>query len=151
MAAIIQVVVESITHVTLPITAEIGPGLQIAHTGYVVVGSRVRIGRNCTLTQGVTIGHGGGGPRRRSGSPTIGDRVYIGPGSILIGPITVGDDALIGAGSVVTRSVVTLGVVAGNPARLLSTGGSFDLIAYRGMESDESRISALNGARSEGA
>jgi serine O-acetyltransferase len=149
LAAMVQVVVEVITHVTLPVSVEIGPGLYIAHTGYIVVGSKARIGSHCTLTQGVTIGHAGGGEQDRSGCPTIGDRVYIGPGAILIGPITVGDDALIGAGAVVTRSVPPRGVMAGNPARLLSRRGSFDLISYPGMENDPARRASWIEARAE--
>ena len=149
IAAFLQVAVEAITHVTLPVGVEIGPGLAIVHTGYVVVGSGVRIGRYCTLTQGVTIGHASGGRSNRQGCPTIGDRVYIGPGAILVGPIVVGDDALIGAGAVVTRSVPPRGVVAGNPARLLSRRGSFDLVTYPGMDADPARLAALAEARDE--
>jgi serine O-acetyltransferase len=148
VSAILQVFLEVITHVTLPVALEIGPGLYIAHSGYIVVNSRARIGSNCTLTQGVTIGHaaGGGGSM---GCPTIGDRVYVGPGAILIGPIVVGDDALIGAGAVVTSSVPARGVVAGNPAYLVSRRGSFDLIAYPGMESDLARLKALASLETE--
>jgi serine O-acetyltransferase len=108
-----------------------------------MVGSHVVIGRHCTLTQGVTIGHAGGGSHTTDKNPVIGDRVYIGPGAIIIGPITIGNDALIGAGAVVTRSVPDRGVAVGNPARVISHKGSFDLISYPGMEQDEERIAAL--------
>ena len=147
VSTVIQVATEVITHVTLPINVEVGPGLLIAHTGYIVVNSQAKIGSNCTLTHGITIGHGGGGSEGRMGCPSIGDRVYIGPGAILLGPIVVGDDALIGPGSVVTKSVPTRGVVAGNPAKLLSRRGSFDLIAYPGMEHDQVRQAAWNESR----
>lgn len=49
---------------------------------------------------------------------TIGANVWIGGGAILLPGITVGDDALIGAGSVVTRDVPAGATVAGNPARI---------------------------------
>jgi hypothetical protein len=45
------------TNIDLPVTAEIGPGLCILHSGCIVVTVGARIGCNCTLTQGVTIGH----------------------------------------------------------------------------------------------
>ncbi|MFO1153554.1 MAG: sugar O-acetyltransferase [Rhodospirillales bacterium] len=48
----------------------------------------------------------------------IGANVWIGGGAIILPGITIGDDALIGAGSVVTRDVPTGGVAVGNPARL---------------------------------
>jgi serine O-acetyltransferase len=143
LAGIVSLFVQVTSGITLPSRAKIGPGLYIPHTGYIVVNSQTVIGSNCTLTQGVTIGHGGGGREPNEGSPSIGDRVYIGPGSAIIGPITIGNDALIGVGAVVTRSVPPRGVVAGNPARLLSRHGSFDLIDYPGMNSDAARLASL--------
>jgi maltose O-acetyltransferase len=52
-------------------------------------------------------------------SVMIGRNVWIGGGAILLPGITVGDDAVIGAGSVVTRDVTSGATVAGNPARSL--------------------------------
>lgn len=48
----------------------------------------------------------------------IGANVWIGGGAILLPGITIGDDALIGAGSVVTRDIPSGAVAAGNPARV---------------------------------
>ena len=53
----------------------------------------------------------GGRPNR------IGHNVWIGGGAIVLPGLTVGDDAVIGAGSVVTRDVAAGAVVVGNPAR----------------------------------
>jgi serine O-acetyltransferase len=131
------------TNIQIPPATSIGPGLFIAHAGYVVMSYETKIGRHCTVTQGVTLGHGAGGGRNREGSPRIGDRVYLGPGSIIIGDIEVGDDALIGPGAVVVRSVPARAVVVGNPARVISYKGSFDLIQYPGMESDPDRRASL--------
>lgn len=47
----------------------------------------------------------------------IGRNVWIGGGAIVLPGITVGDDALIGAGSVVTRDVAAGATVVGDPAR----------------------------------
>ena len=53
-----------------------------------------------------------------SGRPLhIGRNVWIGGGAILLPGITVGDNAIIGAGAVVTRDVAAGATVAGNPAR----------------------------------
>ena len=111
------------TGITLPARAKIGAGLYIPHTGYIVVNSQTVIGANCTIAQGVTIGHRGGGREATEGSPTIGNRVYVGPGSAIIGPIAIGDDALIGVGAIVDSVRSSPSVVAGNPARLLSRRG----------------------------
>jgi maltose O-acetyltransferase len=50
----------------------------------------------------------------------IGRNVWIGGGAIILPGITIGDDAVIGAGSVVTRSVEEGATVVGNPARRTS-------------------------------
>lgn len=51
---------------------------------------------------------------------TIGDNVWIGGGAILLGGIEIDDDAIVGAGSVVTKSVPAGATVVGNPARPLA-------------------------------
>lgn len=48
----------------------------------------------------------------------IGLNVWIGGGAIVLPGVTVGDDALVGAGSVVTRDVPAGATVMGNPARI---------------------------------
>ena len=150
LASLVGLMVEVTTNITLPITAQIGPGLYIAHTGYIVVAKGTSIGRHCTLTQGVTIGHGGGGTKSASGGvPVLGNRVYVGPGAAIIGPIEVGDDALIGVGAIVTRSVPPRGVAVGNPARVRSVKGSFDLITYPGMDQDLQRLASHMLAQEE--
>lgn len=49
----------------------------------------------------------------------IGSNVWIGGGAIILPGVTIGDDAVVGAGSVVTRNVPAGTTVAGNPARPL--------------------------------
>ena len=49
----------------------------------------------------------------------IDDTVEIAPGAVILPGVTIGDDTVIGAGSVVTKSITEKGVWAGNPARLL--------------------------------
>lgn len=52
---------------------------------------------------------------------TIGANVWIGGGAMILPGVTVGDDAVIGAGAVVTKDVEAATVVAGNPARPIRT------------------------------
>lgn len=108
--------------VYIDITTEIGPGLYLPHPCGIIVNRRCRIGANCNLSQHVTLGLKSREPR--AGCPILGDRVYVGPGAVIIGAIRVGDDAAVGANAVVTRDVPNQGVVAGVPAELLSLRGS---------------------------
>jgi maltose O-acetyltransferase len=56
--------------------------------------------------------------KMRSGRPiTIGANVWIGGGAIILPGLTIGDDAIVGAGSIVTRDVAAGVTVFGNPAR----------------------------------
>ena len=49
----------------------------------------------------------------------IGRNVWIGGGAVILAGLTIGEDAVIGAGSIVTRDVPPGCVVAGNPARVV--------------------------------
>jgi serine O-acetyltransferase len=90
---------------------EIGGGMCSYH-GFATIIIARRIGKDCLFAQQVTVGYDD-----RGDSPIIGDRVRIGAGAIVIGPITIGDDAVIGAGAVVVKDVAAATVVGGVPAK----------------------------------
>ncbi len=146
-AAAAQKLVEIATGICIPRNTEIGGGLYFPRFGSIIL-SHGDIGRNCTIEQNVTLGMAGKGANR--GMPTIGNRVFIGAHSMIVGRITIGDDALVFPGSIVTRSVPPRAVVMGYPARVISMDGSFDWIAYDGMEDDPERREALEQSRSSG-
>lgn len=102
-------------------TAEIGPGFYIGHFGGIVVSGYAVIGRNCNISQGVTIGKVDRG--KRAGVPIIGDNVYIGPGAKITGNVKVGNNAVVGPNSVVTRDVPEKAIVVGIPAEVISLNG----------------------------
>ena len=83
--------------------ATIGGGCFMDHATNVVIGETAEIGRDCTILHGVTLG--GAGRARAKRHPTVGDRVTIGAGATIIGPITVGDDATVAAQAVVSVDV----------------------------------------------
>jgi len=111
-----QVVVRLVFHVEIPHRCRIGPAFHLGHPFTIIIGP-TEIGANCNVTHNVTVGMGLSAAGR--GVPVIGNDVWIGPGSILTGPITVGDGATISAGSVVSRDVPPRSLVAGNPARVV--------------------------------
>lgn len=53
------------------------------------------------------------------GVPTLGDRVYVGAGAKILGPVHIGDSAIIGANAVVLSDLPSNRVHVGIPARLL--------------------------------
>ena len=108
-------IVETLTGVSFTKAAEIGPGLRIYHFGNIFIHSGVKIGANCTLRQGVTIGnrHEGGGV------PTLGDNIDLGAYAQVLGEVRIGDGARIGALSVVLRDVPPGATAVGIPAKIL--------------------------------
>jgi serine O-acetyltransferase len=131
VCAVWQKLVEMITSVELPNRAEIGGGVFIPHANGIVIHIDAKIGRNCNISQQVTIGVGGTDP---SGTPTIGDRVFLGPGAKIFGPITVGDDVAIGANAVVMKDLPNHVVAVGIPAKVTSDKGSVGLVLYPGCK-----------------
>jgi serine acetyltransferase len=85
---------------------EVGPGLHMPHPFNILIGPGTRIGSDATIHHNVNIGFAAAPPPgERLPCPVIGDRVVIGTGTYILGPITVGDDAVIEPGAYVTRDV----------------------------------------------
>ena len=108
--------------ISISYDTEIGSGFYIGHFSCIVVHTDVRIGKNCNISQGVTLGLSCRGPSK--GVPSIGDNVYIGPGAKVIGNVHIGDGAAIGANGVVTKDVPPNGVCVGVPGKCISDKGS---------------------------
>lgn len=83
--------------------AKIGRRLVIDHGMGVVIGETAEIGDDCIIFHGVTLGGTKFDPVKRH--PTLGDRVLVGAGAKILGPIRIGNDARIGANAVVTKEV----------------------------------------------
>jgi len=112
----------------IPFDTQIGLGFYIGHCGDIHFNARAQVGRNCNISQGVTLGQANRG--RNKGYPIIGDGVYIGPGAKVIGAVHVGNNAAIGANCVVTKDVPDNAVVVGVPGRVISYDGAASYVEH---------------------
>lgn len=85
--------------------ATIGNGVMIDHATGVVIGSTARVGNDVMMLHQVTLGATGkptGGAKRH---PTVGSRVVLGAGSLVLGDVTVSSDTTVGARAIVSKDV----------------------------------------------
>lgn len=97
----------------------------IGHRVHVHAVGNVKIGNNVMITDGVTISTGSHDTQHHdiihtTGDITIGANVFIGEKATVLGGVTIGDNAVVGAGAVVTRDVPPHTTVAGVPARIIN-------------------------------
>jgi serine O-acetyltransferase len=97
--------------------ARIGQRFFIDHGAGVVIGETAEIGNDVTLYHGVTLGGTSWSPGKRH--PSLEDRVVVGAGAKILGPITVGRGTRVGANSVVIESTPPEVTVVGIPARVV--------------------------------
>lgn len=99
-----------------------GPGLSIAHYGNIVVNGNCKVGKNCRIQEGVTLGATNG----ETDAPVLGDNIFIGSGSKIIGNIKIANDIAIGANAMVNKSFEEAGItIGGIPAKKISKNNSY--------------------------
>ena len=100
---------------------EIHPGAQLGRRFFIDHGMGVVIGETAEVGDDVLMFHtstlGGRSMTHGKRHPTVGDRVVIGAGAKLLGPITIGDDVQVGANAVVVKDVSAGAVVVGVPGK----------------------------------
>lgn len=94
-------------------TAEIGGGLIVQH-GYGTIIAPRKIGKNCWVNQGVTIGY-----TNDDDCPTLGDDVTVYAGAKILGNVHVGNHVIVAANAVVVKDVEDNCVVGGVPAKII--------------------------------
>jgi serine O-acetyltransferase len=113
---VLYVFIRNVYGIEFPAEASIGRRLHVSHEHGIVVNGKAVIGDDCSIANNITIGIGVAG---KGSVPSIGDRVTIGPGAIIVGRITVGDDATIGPNAVVMTDVPVGAHVVASPGRVL--------------------------------
>lgn len=113
---LMKITSQILTGVDLPCEVRVGRSFCIEHFGGIVISGDTVIGDDVVVRHGVTIGLRHTGVR---GAPRVGNRVDIGAGAKVLGPITIGDDVAIGANAVVIRDVPAGSIAVGVPARIL--------------------------------
>ncbi len=116
-ARMIAYLARALTAIDIHPGATIRPGFFIDHGAGVVIGETAEIGRDVTLYHGVTLGGVSWNPGKRH--PTLGDRVMVGAGAKILGPITIAADARVGANAVVVVDVPEGATIVGQPARIV--------------------------------
>ena len=108
-----------LNEINIPPSAKIGGGLLIPHGKCIIIHNKSIIGKNVTISQGVTIG--GNIFKKKNGrtSPIIGDNVLLSAGSKILGPVLIGENSIIGANAVVITDIPKNSVAVGVPAKVV--------------------------------
>lgn len=111
-----------------------GRGLRVMHVGEMHINGKARAGENCTVHAHTSLAAAG----FNDGVPTIGSGVVLFMGAIVAGDVHIADNVVIGANSVVTRSIEEENVtVAGNPAKIVSHKGRIEMEKNRAGKDDK--------------
>lgn len=102
----------------IPARCKIGGGFKIRHLGGIVFNPGVEIGKNVDCLNGVLLGQIDFGAK--AGVPRIGDNVFFGTNSIVVGKVQIGNDVLIAPGAYVNFDVPDHSIVIGNPGRIIA-------------------------------
>ena len=112
---VLKLASQILTGIDLPCEVTLGHRLVIEHFGGIIISGDAVFGDDCVIRNGVTVGARRTGER---GSPVFGNRVDIGAGAVILGPIRIGDDVSIGANAVVLTDIPSHSIAVGVPARI---------------------------------
>ena len=101
----------------IPVGVKIGRGFYIGHPYNITINPKAVIGCNINIHKGVTIGQENRGERK--GVPNIGNDVWIGVNSTIVGNIKIGNNVLIAPNSFVNIDIPNNSIVLGNPCKVI--------------------------------
>ncbi|ETT71778.1 serine O-acetyltransferase [Bacillus mycoides] len=107
----------------IPFSAQIGKKTTLGYGGLgIVIHGRAVIGDSCIINAGVTIG----GTSKKNNVPKLGNKVYVGTGAKILGPVSIGNNVVIGANAVVLKDIPDNCMVVGIPAKVVKTDINID-------------------------
>ena len=101
----------------IPAGCKIGKGFKIRHLGGIVFNPNVVIGNNVDCLNGVLLGKIDSG--KKAGTPTIGNNVFLGTYSVIVGNVSIGNHVIIAPGAYVNFDVPSNSIVIGNPRSVI--------------------------------
>tara|TARA_B110000208_G_scaffold185298_1_gene240282 strand:- start:392 stop:892 length:501 start_codon:yes stop_codon:yes gene_type:complete len=108
---------EFFLHIELSPKTQVGASIHFPHPFSIVINANSKVGKECVIRHGVTIGNKGDRSLDSSLCPYLHDGVNVGCNAVVIGGVTLGSGSTIGAGSVVICNVEEGAFYAGVPAR----------------------------------
>lgn len=102
----------------------VGVGLYLGHAHNINVSPLAKIGKNRNPNKGCTIGRENRG--KRIGAPTLGNGVWVGSNSTVVGNIHIGNDVLIAPNAYVNFDIPEHSIVIGNPAKIIKKENATD-------------------------
>jgi serine O-acetyltransferase len=120
--SLIQLIIFVVYASKVPYKCKIGEGSFFVVKGLgVILHDKTVIGKNCSIGAGCKVV----GKSPFLNLSRIGNNVYIGPGSVIVGPVIIEDEVIIAPNAVVTKSVSKGSIVGGIPAKII--GSVYDL------------------------
>jgi serine O-acetyltransferase len=120
---LMKLLILNVTKIWIPPQTVIGEDFHIIHAeGSLSIHAEAIIGDRCGVMHNVTIGTNMG-----PGAPVIGNDVFIGVNSTVLGPIRIGDRVRIGANTSVTTNVPSDSIVIGSPGKIFRRLGPLDV------------------------
>lgn len=114
VARLISELARWLTGIEIHPGARLGQRLVIDHGMGLVIGETSVVGDDCILFHGVTLGGTKFNAVKRH--PTLGNKILVGAGAKILGPIQIGDSVVIGANAVVTKDLPPGVTAVGNPS-----------------------------------
>lgn len=130
MALLMKLVLKRLKsyHIEIPYTVKLGKGFFMDHAFNITINSQAVVGDNVSMLKGATIG------ADKKGAPVIGNNVYIGINSTVVGKITIGDDVIIAPNTYVNFDVPSHSVVLGSPGVIHSKEHATEGYMYNSIE-----------------